>query len=271
MVVYMELIGENAIQTGLEDSSTSLVPEDPNLFKSKFTEIYVKNFWTYGSGPGSTIEVAEPFRYFLQDFLEKAKISKMLDFGCGDWQYMRTVKFPKGMEYTGVDVYDAIIDNHNKIYAQPNVKFFKVSDDFLNELENNVAFKANLLVIKDVMQHWPNHVVFNFIKNILPNFDYALMINDSPCYKQNTFNTDTGIGGYHYLSLLDRYFKFPQGSKNSVLFYFDNNVKEVILWSHDKDSSAYKVGKEIVDKMLFQQQSLFFPQNKKISTIKCKK
>jgi hypothetical protein len=63
---------------------------DMEKTKQIFTEIYNKNLWNGGSGPGSNPENILTYITFLQKFLHSNNITSILDLGCGDWQYMKT-------------------------------------------------------------------------------------------------------------------------------------------------------------------------------------
>ena len=57
---------------------------------------------------------------------------------------------------------------------------------------------GDLLIVRDVMQHWPTSEIDYFIDNILPNFRYALLTND---YTPGTANYDISPGGYRPINL----------------------------------------------------------------------
>ena len=56
-----------------------------------FIEIYDKDLWGNGSGPGSTPENAEPYLKLLQTYLDSSDIHSIFDLGCGDWRLMSTL------------------------------------------------------------------------------------------------------------------------------------------------------------------------------------
>ena len=55
---------------------------------------------------------------------------------------------------------------------------------------------GDLIIIKDVMQHWPNKEVDYFLKTIVPRFKYALLTNDMT----NGTQGDITFGGYRLLN-----------------------------------------------------------------------
>ena len=60
-----------------------------------------------------------------------AVINKVLDLGCGDWQFSQFVNW-KDKEYIGIDCVDSVIANNNKQFANEKIKFKKM--DFFNSL-----------------------------------------------------------------------------------------------------------------------------------------
>ena len=55
---------------------------------------------------------------------------------------------------------------------------------------------GDLILIKDVMQHWPNHIIDYFLKTIVPRFKYALLTNDMT----NGTQADIGFGSFRPLN-----------------------------------------------------------------------
>lgn len=62
----------------------------------------------------------------------------------------------------------------------------------------NVKDKGDLLITKDVMQHWPNSQGRYYIDKILPNFKYALVTND---ISRNTVRNDISPGGWQLIPI----------------------------------------------------------------------
>jgi hypothetical protein len=57
---------------------------------------------------------------------------------------------------------------------------------------------GDLIIVRDVMQHWPTPEIDYFIENILPRFRYALLTND---YTPTQGNYDISPGGYRPINL----------------------------------------------------------------------
>lgn len=133
-----------------------------------FTYIYDNKVWGEGSGGGSNPENNTEYIQFLQEFLKEKGIKSVIDFGCGDWQFSQFIDW-SGIDYYGIDcVESVIIDNISK-FKKDGVNFFNMSEI--------VGYKADLLILKDVLQHWTNESIIKFLNNVLSKFTYILITN----------------------------------------------------------------------------------------------
>jgi SAM-dependent methyltransferase len=160
--------------------------------KNIFTDIYTNHGWGHGSGEGSLPENTEIYRQFLEQFIRDKQIKSVVDFGCGDWQFSSLIDWGN-VQYVGLDVVDSLIDHHNKTYRSGNIQFRSI-DGIPDELPD-----ADLILIKDVLQHWSNQTIMAFIPKIA-KYKYALITN---CInpKDATDNHDIQEGDFHYLDL----------------------------------------------------------------------
>lgn len=83
-----------------------------------FNEIYQKNLWGHGSGPGSIPQNTEPYRWYLHNFIRANGIRSVLDVGCGDWQISSLMDW-NGIDYVGVDVSSVVLNNTKKFWGWP--------------------------------------------------------------------------------------------------------------------------------------------------------
>lgn len=159
--------------------------------KEVFNKIYETNKWQAGSGLGSTVEATFPYTNFLQNFIRQNGIRSVVDSGCGDWQFSKTIDW-SSTDYRGFDVVDCVIESNQK-YATSNISFHNYCGD------PDKLPPAELLVMKDVLQH----LSFDLIKRHINNFfkyKYCLITNDiNP--KEPTVNQDIMVGNYAQLDL----------------------------------------------------------------------
>lgn len=132
--------------------------------KEIFTEIYDKNIWG-GSGGGSTPENTVEYRAFLQKFLKDYKIRSVVDYGCGDWSFSHLIDWT-GVWYVGVDCVESVVAANRKKYSQKFINFHGPS--YPNQ--------ADLMILKDVLQHWSNSDIDLFLL-LNRKFKYILITN----------------------------------------------------------------------------------------------
>lgn len=197
--------------------------------QSVFSNIYKTNAWGYGSGVGSLEINTRGYREFLQNFLKEYKIKSVVDLGCGDWQIASLINWDK-IHYTGIDVVDTVIEKDKELYGSDQVEFY-CFDVLTQELPT-----ADLLIIKDVLQHWPNKDILDFLPR-LSSFKYALITN---CILGNYVNVDIPLGIFRPLNLSTPPFNcdFPQ------VYSFTNYSGEVawkkVVYLYSAEQSTLK-------------------------------
>ena len=140
--------------------------------KNVFTEIYAQNIWG-GSGGGSSPEATKSFRQVLQDFIKEKNIKTVVDFGCGDWTSTHLINW-ESIKYIGLDVVGSVILDNQKKYSSKNISFAEIESK-----EDVNKFFADLLIVKDVLMHWCNEDIIEFINKALPNYNYIVLVNNS--------------------------------------------------------------------------------------------
>ena len=146
--------------------------------KDVFTNIYKQRHWGEGSGGGSTDEATAVYQLFLSKFIADKKIKTVVDLGCGYWAFNESINWAKA-SYTGIDVVEAVQNDNALKYTSPKRKF--IADD-VRTCDIPVC---DLLIIKDVMIHWTNAEVIEFLQRDLPA-KYILITNDDRVESENT-------------------------------------------------------------------------------------
>ncbi len=134
--------------------------------KEIFTEIYDKNVWG-GSGGGSSPENTVEYRKLLQKFLKDRNIKSVVDYGCGDWSFSHMIDW-SGIDYIGFDCVESVIKNNHIQHRKENIKF---------TANRNIIYGADLLILKDILQHWENSAISLFLSNEIPLYKYILITN----------------------------------------------------------------------------------------------
>lgn len=195
--------------------------------KSQFEQIYAENKWLYGSGEGSQRQHTKRYTSFLQGFLRKNKIKSVVDMGCGDWQFSQFIHWD-GIDYRGFDVVSSVIEANQRKFAVPGIRFQLTVGD------GSDLPSADLLIAKDVLQHWSNDAIKAFMPNF-KKYPYCLITN---CVNPNgkTTNHDIENGGFRYLDLR----LAPFGMPAEEVLSFTNN-RGLIGWFFSKPSWLKRV------------------------------
>jgi hypothetical protein len=177
---------------------------------TRFEEIYATNEWGHGSGEGSLPIHTAGYSSFLESFVVKRNVSSIVDMGCGDWQFSKNIRWGSA-HYHGFDVVPQVIELNIKTYSQENVLFSLYSGDPA-ELP-----AADLLIVKDVLQHLSNQRIIDFLPN-LNRFRFCLLTN---CVnpKGRTDNRDITDGDFRYLDL-----RLPPFNVNATEVYSFTNA-----------------------------------------------
>lgn len=214
--------------------------------ESEFSKIYHNHSWGGGSlsGPGSDLRLVRPYLGVLRRFLADPKldIKTIVDIGCGDWAFSRTIDWGD-RHYTGIDIVPGVVENLQKTYGSSNRVFVR-----MNFLEMDPP-PADLVIIKDVLQHLSNESILHFLSRTLGRYRYALVTNDYRRYIlsfggrlipkieiRSARNVDVADSGYRPIALsappfsmsADRVLSYGNCwySKQAINYY----VKETLLW-----------------------------------------
>ena len=117
--------------------------------REAFQRIYDHQLWGGGSGHGSRRTTTEPYRQLLQRLLTGKQVERVVDLGCGDWQFSRLIDWD-GIQYLGVDVVPAVIEADRRTHSAANIAF-QCAD-----IRTWHPPDADLYILKDVLQHWPD-------------------------------------------------------------------------------------------------------------------
>ena len=162
---------------------------------SVFRSIYETDHWKGGSGEGSVAEATVEYRRILEALITVPSIRKIVDVGCGDWQLSRLVDWGTA-RYTGVDVVPELIAANTRQYGTRRIRFI-TADARTDRLPT-----ADLLVCKDVLQHWPNQSIVDFLRRNLARYRYALLTNDiASVHEHPGVNADVPLGHWRPLDL----------------------------------------------------------------------
>lgn len=150
-----------------------------------FTNIYDKKIWGNGSGSGSNVS-KDTLKYIqiLESIINNSEynIKTICDIGCGDWEFSQFINFGD-KEYLGIDCVNYIIKINQDKYEKENIKFEHkiVNDDYIPK-------GFDLIIIKDVIQHWKDEDILKYLNEILINNKFIFCTNGYKFMRDKTKN-----------------------------------------------------------------------------------
>lgn len=155
--------------------------------KTAFTNVYETCAWgdnkdsgyKGSSGEGSSIQYnIATYIPFLRAFLSLKEIKSVVDIGCGDWRCGDLIYRESAIHYTGADAYEALIKRNSEQWPQHKW----ICMDGLKERDKLPS--ADLLILKDVIQHWTTAEIYEFLDDVSTSkkFKYILIVNC--CYQK---------------------------------------------------------------------------------------
>jgi SAM-dependent methyltransferase len=161
-----------------------------------FRQIYASDHWKGGSGEGSEVAVTEAYRRVLAAVMRGRDVESVVDAGCGDWQFSRLVDW-SATRYRGFDIVPEVVETNRSKFGSDDIRF-DVAD-----IRTAGLPAADLLICKDVLQHWDEQSIRAFLARHLGRYRYALVTNDiaSVHVSPETLNNDIPIGHWRTLDL----------------------------------------------------------------------
>lgn len=186
--------------------------------KQVFSDIYRNNFWGNGSGPGSTPQITFEYRSYLEEKIYNIRPKNIVDLGCGDFQFMSLVRLPREVQYFGVDCVPEVVEKVKVIYETDNLSFISGDIRDLDSIKGLVSPEKpiDLVLVKDVLIHWPNNEVKKFLDRLLKLCRFAIITNQV----DGNENKDIVAGDYRPL--------------NIEVDPFNVKVEEEFVWSSDR-------------------------------------
>lgn len=154
-------------------------------YPERFRICYERNLWRSSesrSGPGSTEAFTRCLRPRLEHWLAQHRIGSLVDAACGDFNWMRLVKFPARMRYHGLDIVPAIVAENAARYATETVSFAE------GDVLKPGLPKADVYLCRDLFIHFPNAAVDQAIANMRASGSRFLVASTFPSV---TTNRDT--------------------------------------------------------------------------------
>ena len=214
----------------------------PQPHSQIFSKIYQKRIWSPNdktplSGSGSSLRYNKKYLDFLQRFIHDPahKITTIVDFGCGDWTFTREIEF-KNKQYLGIDCVPQVIEANQQQFTSATCQFQLA--DFSKPEVIEPFLGADLLIFKDVFQHWSDTDIIRLLDFILEkrfnndsvnNHPYLLLVHGKR--KPEDFGKKRSVDNYYHYSNL--HFNCYPLNKYRIKHLFDYQYKEVGLLCGD--------------------------------------
>jgi 2-polyprenyl-3-methyl-5-hydroxy-6-metoxy-1,4-benzoquinol methylase len=155
-------------------------------------------------------------------------IHSVVDAGCGDWEFSQTVDWT-GIDYRGFDIVDTVVAADNAKYAKANVHFFAA-----NIVDADLP-PADLLIVKDVLQHLPSADVAKFLTQTR-KYKHALVINGVTPVSMSARNVDITMaevqqGAYRNLDITRP--PFNVAGDKPLTWWSNGNMHQVVHLTTD--------------------------------------
>ena len=213
-----------------------------------FTTIYEKNKWGSDetrSGPSSTLSRTESLRTTLPELFTHLGIKSILDCGCGDWNWMKTVDLSNISSYIGVDIVNPLLTTLQASYSTPTIVFEKL--DVLHDPPET----ADLWFARDLLCLYTPKEYLLFFQNFIKSNSKYLAITS---IQTDDPYTEYAIGGWQPVSLLNEPFELPEPllklddghqwfRKKDMLVY---DRQQILEWTAIKASKLVGVPQEDV-------------------------
>jgi hypothetical protein len=172
-------------------------------------------------------------RHELEYFLARVNAQRLLDIPCGDFNWMRFVRFPPGLEYVGGDIVPSLVARLNKTYGfdeKASQRIFRVFD-----LTKDSFGAADIWLCKDCIQHLSNGDILLALRNFCSSsVKYALISNHRDVMK----NLDIRTGGFRHVDLTLPPFNLPQPLIKLSDIPIDREPRYIGVWKRE-DLTSY--------------------------------
>ena len=196
-------------------NSTRLFGGVEKKYNMGYREIFDEIYQNYGfggdesrSGPGSTLAETESLRSKIQNLVGLYDIKTVVDIPCGDFNWMKEVV--KNFDsYIGGDIVEKCIEENNKKYSNSKTAFVKF------DLLNDKIPECDLLIVRDVIGHYPLEDGVKIVNNILRSKCKFLLsttwynvVDDS--YHEKHKNTGAIHGRFYPVNLMSEPFNLSK-------------------------------------------------------------
>jgi len=152
------------------------------------------------SGPGSTQARGGDFRPALIALLDAYDIRSIVDAPCGDFNWMRGVLADRDLDYTGVDIVEALIANNVRQFATDRRRFLTL------DMTRDDLPAADLVLCRDGLVHLSFADARAAMRNFRRSGSRYLL---TTTFVSHARNRDIATGGWRALNVQAPPFNLP--------------------------------------------------------------
>jgi 2-polyprenyl-3-methyl-5-hydroxy-6-metoxy-1,4-benzoquinol methylase len=182
------------------------------VIENVFTDIYKNRKWNSKetpSGTGSELCATENIRKEIPKLFEKYKIKRVLDIGCGNVNWVRTL-FPTFELYLGIDVVKDLIEQNKREFSHSNRIQFQhhiITDPSFDPCEELAPYKFDVVILNDVLVHLSYDNIGIIINKLRKSGVKYILTTHFPACQENI---DINSGSWRVLNLTKEPFCFPE-------------------------------------------------------------
>jgi SAM-dependent methyltransferase len=138
-------------------------------------------------------------RAALEKLLEQVGVRRLLDAGCGDFNWFRYVEL-RDCAYTGVDVVPELISHLTELYATAHRRFL------LADITRDRLPRCDLVLCREVLMHFPDADLRAAVRNLRRTGARWLL---TTTFAGRGRNEPIELGSWRPLDLEAEPFRFP--------------------------------------------------------------
>jgi SAM-dependent methyltransferase len=173
-----------------------------------FSQIYANGAWVMHdkqdslSGVGSTRRATHELAVQLSEFLREAGCRRLVDIGCGDFNWMQRVE--GDFDYLGIDVVPQVVEENRARHGNGRRRFICM------DATREAIEPGDVAVCREVLFHLSFEDGLRLLRNIrAAGFGHVLFTNDTSIW----FNSDIRSGDFRRINLLRAPFSLPAAQR----------------------------------------------------------
>ena len=173
------------------------------------------------SGPGSDLQSTEDLRKTLPIVLNGLGVRVLLDAGCGDFNWMKTIEF--SCQYIGIDIVSSVIQTNQAAYGNVD-RSFVCADIIRDPLP-----AADAVICRELLFHLTYEQCFRALENLMATGARHYFMTSNRGY---WLNFDIATGDWRELNFERAPFRLPS-PRLAIRDDFEMPDRFIGVWERD--------------------------------------